>query len=128
MIVIVLMIRRPPRSSLPYTCVPYTTCFRFRLVESLLEFVGARRGDLRERQPLGSRQRSVLPPLDPARAQYQRLQFLGGEHQRRQEEAGAQHIADPRRTLDRRAQGDQRRDVAIEIGSAEGRGRVGQYV
>src|SRR3546814_10167223 len=58
-----------------------------RLVDSLLEFVGARRGDLRERQPRGARQRSVLPPLDPARAQNKRLQFLGGEHQRRQDEA-----------------------------------------
>jgi uncharacterized protein involved in type VI secretion and phage assembly len=57
----------------------------------------------------------------PARAQHQRLQFVGIEHQRRQEEAAAQHVADAGRAVDRRAELGQGLDVAVDgaLGNAE---------
>ncbi len=50
----------------------------------------------------------------PARSQHQRLDLLGRKHQRRQHEAGPEHIADSRLALDRRAQCLQAGHVAIE--------------
>ena len=50
----------------------------------------------------------------PARAEDQSLDLVGGEHQRRQHEAGTQHIAEARLALDVGALGLQRGDVAVE--------------
>jgi hypothetical protein len=52
--------------------------------------------------------------MHPARTQHQRLDLLLAEHQRRQHEARAQHIAHARLAIDVRAFGLQRVDVAIE--------------
>ena len=57
---------------------------------------------------------AIGPGLDDARAQHQGLDLLLVEHQRRQVEAGLQHIADARLALDRHAAGDQVLDVAVD--------------
>ena len=50
----------------------------------------------------------------PSRAERQRLDLIFREHQRRQQEAGTQHIADAGLALDFRTHGLQSSDVAIE--------------
>ena len=62
----------------------------------------------------GLLQRGVLQPLDQPRADGDRLDLVDGEHQRRQVEALAQHVADAGRALDRHAPGLQGGDVAID--------------
>jgi len=58
---------------------------------------------------------SVLPSASGmVRADSDRLDFVDGEHQGRQVEAPAQHVADARRALDRHAAGLQGGDVAID--------------
>ena len=56
----------------------------------------------------------VGAPPDPLQAERQRLDLLGREHEGREQEAGLQHIAEPRLALDLRAHGLERGDVAIE--------------
>ena len=68
---------------------------------------------------------------DQPRADGDRLDLLDGEHQRRQVEAAAQHVADARRALDRHAARLQGGDVAIDrarrhfelVGQRRGGGR-----
>ena len=71
-------------------------------------------GDLGERVARGAGEARVGAALDPARAERQRLDLVEGEHQRRQREAGPQHVAEARLALDGRALRLQRGDVAIE--------------
>ena len=56
---------------------------------------------------------------EPARAEYQGLDFVLGEHQRRQHEAGPQHITEAGCALDMRALRLQAADVAIEGAKAD---------
>ena len=72
------------------------------------------RRDLAERILRRAREPGIGLRLHPARAEHQRLELLGREHQRRQEEAGLQHVADPRLAIDRRAEPDEGLDVAIQ--------------
>ncbi len=51
--------------------------------------------------------------LDQPGTQHHGLQFIGGEHQRRQVEAFSQHVADARFAAHRNAVGHQRGDVAV---------------
>src|SRR6185312_6499000 len=62
----------------------------------------------------GRLQGRVLDALEHARADRDRFDLVDGEHQRRQVEALAQHVADAGRALDRHAAGLQGSDVAID--------------
>ena len=74
-----------------------------RCIEILAQIVRQHGRDLGQRVAGGRRQPLVRPSRNPARAEHQRLDLLLGEHQRRQHEAGLQHIAQPGLALDRRA-------------------------
>ncbi len=62
----------------------------------------------------GLLQGQILHPLEHPRADGNRLDLVDGEHQGRQVEALAQHVADAGRALDRHAPGLQGGDVAID--------------
>jgi len=70
--------------------------------------------------------RAAAPCLDHARPRDQRLDFIGGEHQRSQVEAGPHAVADTGLALDRHARDRQVADVAIHraLGHAQ---PVGQH-
>ncbi len=56
-------------------------------------------GDFRQRRSGGMAQLMIRTFRHPARPKHQRLDLLLGEHQRRQHEAGTQHVAKPRLAL-----------------------------
>ena len=63
--------------------------------------------------------------MHPARAEYDRFDLLLAEHQWRQHEARAQHVADAGLAIDVRALGLERVDVAIDRAQRHA-GRLGQ--
>ena len=78
------------------------------------EIVGQHRVDLGEHVARRLAERLVGAFRYPARAEHERLDLFLRKHQRREHEAGAQHIADARLAIDRRALRAQRLDVAIQ--------------
>lgn len=59
------------------------------------------------------RQLAVAPARHDARAEDERFQLLGAEHQRREVEPLAEGVADARFALDGHARGDEVRDVPV---------------
>ena len=88
-------------------------------VEALAQIVRQHRRDLGQGVAGGVAQPVVGALRDPARAQHQRLDLVLREHQRRQHEAGPQHIAQPRLALDVGALRLQRGDVAVQGAQAD---------
>ena len=72
-----------------------------------------------ERVARGCAQLRIGAFCDPARAEHQRLDLLFRKHQRRQHEAGLQHVAEAGFAVDRRALALQGGDVAIERANAD---------
>ncbi len=63
----------------------------------------------------------VGAPRHPLRAERQSFDFGAGKHQRRQQEAGLQHIAEAGFAFDLRAHGLKRGDVAVERAQGDAR-------
>ena len=59
-------------------------------------------------------QNLVAALIDIAKAEHDRLGFIFGEHGRRQEETGPQHVTNPRLAIDGSALGDEVGDVPIK--------------
>ena len=86
-----------------------------RVILQLLPHAGRQHGgDFGHGVPRGLGKPLVGAPRHPLRPQRQRLDFGGGQHERRQQEARPQHVAEPRLAVDLRAQGLQRGDVAVK--------------
>lgn len=70
--------------------------------------------NFRQRIRRGFAQDFVTALIDVTQTEDDGFGFVGIEHQRRQKQAAAQHITNPRLAMDRRAEGGQFRDIAIE--------------
>jgi hypothetical protein len=81
---------------------------------TLLSLPAKGRRQFRQRDCGRFGQNLVAALIDIAKAEHDRLGFIFGEHERRQEETGPQYVTNPRLAIDGSALGDEVGDVPIK--------------